>query len=123
MDRGVLDGNSINANRYPPYSSLKVRFEKRFNFSGSDMVDYLSVWNAYNRKKVTQYFWNEVKDEQGTIYQCGILPVFGTKYEFRLTMQLARQNPQATNFLISSGRVLKNSGYDSTILLISAKSF
>ena len=46
------------------------------------MVFYLSIWNVYNRKNVAQYFWNEVKNEQGTIYQWGILPVFGIEYEF-----------------------------------------
>lgn len=82
LDRGVLDGRRINAERLPPYHCLNLRFDKRFNFSGSDMVVYLSVWNVYNRKNVAQYFWNEVKNEQGTIYQWGILPVFGIEYEF-----------------------------------------
>ncbi|MGB6066282.1 MAG: TonB-dependent receptor, partial [Desulfomonilaceae bacterium] len=82
LDRGVLDGNRVNADRYPAYHSLNVRFDKRFNFSGSDLVFYLSAWNVYNRKNVAQYFWNEVKNEQGTIYQWGILPVFGVEYEF-----------------------------------------
>lgn len=82
LDRGVLDASRINALRYPDYHSLNVRFDKRFNFSGSDLVAYLSVWNVYNRKNVAQYFWNQVKNEQGTLYQWGILPVFGLEYEF-----------------------------------------
>lgn len=82
LDRGVLDGSRVNAERYPPYSSLNVRFDRRFNFSGSDMVLYISVWNAYDRKNVAQYFWNEIRNEQGTLYQWGILPVFGLEYEF-----------------------------------------
>lgn len=82
LDRGVLNASRINAERYPAYHSLNVRFDKRFNFSGSDLVFYLSVWNAYNRKNVAQYFWNEVENKQGTIYQWGILPVFGLEYEF-----------------------------------------
>ncbi len=82
IDRGVLDGSRINAERTPPYHSLNARIDRRFNFSGSDLICYLSVWNAYNRKNVAQYFWNEVKNRQGTIYQWGILPVFGLEYEF-----------------------------------------
>ncbi len=82
LDRGVLDATRINSDRYPAYHSLNVRLDKRFNFSGSDLVFYLSAWNVYNRKNVAQYFWNEVRNEQGTIYQWGILPVFGIEYEF-----------------------------------------
>ena len=82
LDRGVLDAGKINAERLPPYHCLNVRFDKRFNFTGSDVVCYLSVWNVYDRKNVAQYFWNQVKNDQGTIYQWGILPVFGIEYEF-----------------------------------------
>jgi len=42
----------------------------------------LSVWNAYNRKNVASYFWNQNKNEQGVIYQWNMLPIFGLEYEF-----------------------------------------
>ena len=81
LERGVLDASKINGERRPPYHCLNVRFDKRFNFSGCDIVCYLSVWNVYNRKNVAQYFWSQVKNVQETIYQWGILPVFGIEYE------------------------------------------
>ncbi len=82
LERGVLDASKINGERRPSYHCLNVRFDERFNFSGCDIVCYLSVWNVYNRKNVAQYFWSQVKNVQETIYQWGILPVFGIEYEF-----------------------------------------
>ncbi len=79
--RGVFDPSRINAERYPAYHSLNIRFDKRFHFSNSNLVVYLSAWNAYNRKNVANYFWNEKENAQDTIYQWNLLPVFGVEYE------------------------------------------
>jgi hypothetical protein len=40
------------------------------------------VWNAYNRSNVASYYWNEVQNEQATLYQWNLLPIFGLEYEF-----------------------------------------
>ncbi len=82
LNRAVLDERRINLARYPAYHSLNVRFDRRFYFSGSNLVVYLSVWNAYNRKNVAAYYWNGVEGRQGTIYQWSALPIFGLEYEF-----------------------------------------
>lgn len=82
LKRGVLDGSRINAARYPDYHTLNVRFDRRFNFRSTNLIVYLSVWNAYNRKNVAQYFWNVAKNEQGVIRQWNLLPVLGLEYEF-----------------------------------------
>ncbi len=79
---GILDERKVNEDRYPPYHCLNVRFDKRFNFISTDIVFYLSVWNAYSRNNVADYFWNSFKNEQDTIYQWTLLPIFGIKYEF-----------------------------------------
>lgn len=79
--RGVFDGDRINGVRYPAYHSLNVRFDKRFHFSASNLILYLSAWNAYNRKNVATYFWNEKENGQDTIYQWNLLPIFGVEYE------------------------------------------
>lgn len=79
--RGVFDGSRINGARYPAYHSLNVRFDKRFHFSASNLILYLSAWNAYNRKNVATYFWNEKENGQDTIYQWNLLPIFGVEYE------------------------------------------
>ncbi len=82
IDRAVLDESRINQARYPDYHSLNVRFDRRFSFSSSNIVFYFSVWNAYSRKNVAQYFWNQNENKPDTIYQWTLLPIFGLEYEF-----------------------------------------
>jgi hypothetical protein len=82
LNRTVLDETRVNAERYPAYHSLNLRFDRRFHFSGSNLVFYFSVWNAYNRKNVATYFWNANEGKQDTIYQWTLLPIFGFEFEF-----------------------------------------
>jgi hypothetical protein len=46
----VLDAERINGARYTNHHSLKLRLDRRISFSGSNLIVYLGVWNAYNRK-------------------------------------------------------------------------
>ncbi|MBN2088653.1 TonB-dependent receptor [candidate division KSB1 bacterium] len=80
--QAVLDENRINQERYPAYHSLNLRFDRRFNFHTTNLIFYFSAWNAYNRKNVATYFWNEQKNQPGTIYQWNLLPIIGLEYEF-----------------------------------------
>jgi len=80
--RQVLDVTKINQSRYPDYHSLNLRFDRRFHFSGSNLIFYFSVWNAYNRKNVATYFWNDQEQKPDEIYQWRVLPIFGLEYEF-----------------------------------------
>ena len=82
LNRGVYDESQINEDRYPAYHSLNVRFDRRFHFSRSNLILYLSVWNTYNRQNVSAYFWNQTENKQGTIYQFNMLPIFGLEFEF-----------------------------------------
>jgi outer membrane receptor for ferrienterochelin and colicin len=82
LNRGVLDQARINDARYPDYHSLNIRVDKRFHFSGSNLIVYLSVWNAYNRKNVASYDWDEIGNVQDVSYQWSALPIFGLEYEF-----------------------------------------
>jgi hypothetical protein len=82
INRGVLDETRINQERYPAYHSLNVRFDRRFFFRESNLVFYFSVWNAYNRKNVSCYYWNQIDNRQDVIYQWSILPIFGIEFEF-----------------------------------------
>ncbi len=81
-ERAVLDGGRINAMRYPAYHSLNVRVDRRFYFGRSNLVAYLSVWNAYDRKNVAAYYWDVEESRPAPVYQWGLLPVFGVEYEF-----------------------------------------
>ncbi len=81
-NQGIFNQDRINGERYPHYHSLNLRVDRRFNFASSSMVVYISVWNAYGRKNITSYYWNENENRQDTIYQWGLLPIFGIEYEF-----------------------------------------
>ncbi|NOY06655.1 MAG: TonB-dependent receptor plug domain-containing protein, partial [Chlorobi bacterium] len=80
--RAVYDEKRINQVRYPDYHSMNIRFDRRFNFSSSNVVLYLSVWNVYNRKNVANYYWNDKEQVQDEVYQWGLLPIIGIEYEF-----------------------------------------
>lgn len=82
LNRAVLDEDRINEARHPDYHSLNVRLDRRFHFSSSNLILYLSVWNAYNRKNIASYYWNEKENKQDVIYQWGALPIFGLEFEF-----------------------------------------
>jgi hypothetical protein len=82
LHRAVLDENRINQERYPAYHSLNLRFDRRFHFHTTNLIFYFSAWNAYNRKNVATYFWNEKKNQPDTIYQWNLLPIIGLEYEF-----------------------------------------
>lgn len=82
LNRAVLDENRINEARYPDYHSLNVRLDRRFHFSSSNLIFYLSVWNAYDRKNIATYYWNEKENKQDVIYQWSMLPIFGLEFEF-----------------------------------------
>ena len=79
---GIFDSRKINEKRYPDYHSLNIRFDRRFHFTNSNIIFYLSVWNAYNQKNIATYFWNESENKQDATYQWGMLPIFGIEYEF-----------------------------------------
>jgi len=82
VNSGIFDNSRINAERLPAYHNLNLRFDKRIYFRGSNLTLYFSVWNAYNRKNVAGYFWNETENKADYSYQFSILPILGIEYEF-----------------------------------------
>ncbi|MBD3170215.1 MAG: TonB-dependent receptor plug domain-containing protein, partial [candidate division Zixibacteria bacterium] len=82
INRNVLDDARVNELRYPDYHSLNLRVDRRFYWGGSNLILYLSVWNVYNRKNVSSYFWNEVEKKEDIYYQWSTLPVLGMEFEF-----------------------------------------
>jgi len=82
INRTVLDGSRVNEARLPDYHSLNIRADKRWFFKGSNLIAYLSIWNTYNRKNISQYYWDEIAQEESFLYQWGLLPVMGLEYEF-----------------------------------------
>jgi len=81
-NREVLDSENVNGERLPDYHSLNLRADRRFHFKASNLIIYLSIWNAYNRQNIASYFWNELDNKPDVFEQWGILTVLGIEYEF-----------------------------------------
>lgn len=79
---GIWDLSKTNSERMPDYHSLNLRIDKRFYFDTASLLVYFSVWNAYGRKNVALYYWNEVTNELDAQKQWSALPVLGLEYEF-----------------------------------------
>jgi hypothetical protein len=82
LNRGIWDLENINSKRLPDYHSLNIRVDKRFYFSGSSLIVYLSVWNAYGRENIAFYLWDEKENKQDYQLQWSTLPVLGVEYKF-----------------------------------------
>lgn len=80
--KGVLDETKVNSARLPDFHSLNIRADRRFHFSSSTLIVYLSVWNAYARENIAAYSWDEIDNKISKEKMWGILPVFGVEYEF-----------------------------------------
>jgi len=82
INRSVLDRNRVNEERHQDYHSMNLRVDRRFHWTSSSLILYLSVWNVYNRQNVYSLYWNEIEGREDVIYQWSILPVFGLEFEF-----------------------------------------
>ena len=80
--QGIRDSENINGEKLPDYHSLNLRVDRRFHFKGSNLIVYLSVWNAYGRKNISGYYWNQVDNRPEEQAQWSTLPIFGLEYEF-----------------------------------------
>ena len=77
----VLDATRINALRRPDYHSMNIRVDRRFHFTRSSLVLYISVWNLYDRRNVAGEIWDDEKQRVKTLSQWGMLPIFGVEWE------------------------------------------
>ncbi len=82
LGHGVFDEAQVNEARLPDYHSLNLRYDRRFHFKRSTLIAYLSLWNAYGRRNVATYTWNEIDNAPRAVEQWGTLPIFGLEFEF-----------------------------------------
>ncbi len=80
--RGVYQVDKFNDARFKDYNRLDIRVDKKWNFKKWSIVSYVELQNVFNTTNVYQYFWNEYKNETGTIYQWAFLPVGGFSVQF-----------------------------------------
>ena len=74
---------AFNGERLPDFHSLDLRVDRRWNFSGWNLITYIDIQNVYNRKNVQGYRWDprnsRIESTGGSI---GILPSIGVSAEF-----------------------------------------
>ncbi len=70
-----------NAKRYPVYHRLDLRLDKRYMFSGWNMVLYFDVINIYGRDNIWMYSYQEDGTKKD-ILQFQVFPVGGMTIEF-----------------------------------------
>lgn len=80
--RTVFDFTRTNAERLPAYHALNLRVDRRFHFSRSSLLSYLSLTNAYGRDNVRMYHWSPAADAVKPMLDLGFLPVLGFEYRF-----------------------------------------
>jgi hypothetical protein len=80
--RGIYAADQFNDARYKDYNRLDIRVDKKWNYKNWSIVAYVELQNVFNTTNVYQYFWNEYRNEQGTIYQWAFLPVGGFSVQF-----------------------------------------
>lgn len=80
---GTLDFTQYNAGpRLPTFHQLDVRVDRRWSFSGSQLVLYLDVQNVYGRKNVSQFQWNARLGAPEANETLGVFPTIGVTWEF-----------------------------------------
>lgn len=79
--KGIINKDKIYSDRLPDYHSMNLRVDKRFHFSSSSIILYISVWNVYGRENIWGYSWDETKNKIKANKSWSTLPVFGIEYE------------------------------------------
>ncbi len=80
---GSLDFRYYNAGpRLPFFYALDVRVDKRWFFSGWQLITYIDVQNITGRKNVSGYKWNQQTQQVEAQQSIGVLPSIGVNIEF-----------------------------------------
>lgn len=71
-----------NSGRLPPYHRLDLRVSKVFRFNSWGFGIFLELLNAYNRKNLLDYQYEEDYSDKNEIYQFPFIPYLGITAEF-----------------------------------------
>ena len=82
LDRPVREGDQFNSERTPEYHSLFLRYEKRVNLKRSNLIYYIELWNAYNRKNIETFVWSQGLEKVVEETYFDFIPVGGFEIEF-----------------------------------------
>lgn len=80
---GKLDFAQYNAaGRLPDVHTLDVRVDKRWSFTGLQLITYIDIQNVYGRKNVSGLRWNARTQQAEYAESIGLLPSIGVNIEF-----------------------------------------
>ncbi|MBN2383186.1 TonB-dependent receptor [bacterium] len=82
FNEAIYDSSQVNQARFPAYHSLNLRCDRRFNFSKSNLIFFVDLWNVYNRQNPAFYYWNKIENKREESYQWTFLPIAGLEWEF-----------------------------------------
>ena len=81
-DEEVLFYNEFNRSRTPIYHNLFLRYDRRKKVKYGNIITYIELWNAYNRKNIETYFWSREKQDILETAYFSFIPVGGIEIEF-----------------------------------------
>jgi len=80
---GSIDFRYFNAGpRLPLFYALDVRVDKRWFFSGWQLITYIDIQNITGRKNTSGYKWNQQTQQVEAQQSIGVLPSIGVNIEF-----------------------------------------
>ena len=82
FDRPIQENDRYNSKRTPEYHSLFLRYEKKVNLKKSNLIYYIELWNAYNRKNIETYVWSQGLEKVIEETYFDFIPVGGFEIEF-----------------------------------------
>jgi len=59
-----------------------LRYERRKKMKYGNIITYIELWNAYNRKNIETYFWSKEKQDILETAYFSFIPVGGVEIEF-----------------------------------------
>ncbi len=82
LRKPVYDYARINAERFPPYHRLDIRFDRRFHFRKWNIVTYFELQNAYFRNNLYDIQWDPVENKKVAVYHWKFFPIGGINILF-----------------------------------------
>ncbi len=78
----TLDESKFHRSRYPSYSTLNLKINKRFIFNQSSLLVYLEILNLLDRDNVQSLWWNNRGRYTNPEHQLPLVPLLGIEFHF-----------------------------------------
>ena len=82
FDQAIYFTDKYNEERTPIYHNLFLRYEYRKVYKFWNIISYVELWNAYNRKNIETYVWSNSNRKLNEVTYFSFIPVGGFEIEF-----------------------------------------